>query len=47
LAQDTGATSDEPKRIFSGGRHLVSWERMSLELGTVQFAECLMASTYK
>ena len=35
------AMSDEPERIFSGGRHTVSWERMRLGEQTIQAAECL------
>jgi hypothetical protein len=35
------AMSDEPERIFSGGRRTVSWERMRLGEQTIQAAECL------
>jgi len=35
------AMSDEPERIFSGGRRTVSWERMSLGPDTIQHTECL------
>ena len=35
------AMSDEPERVFSGGRRTVSWERMRLGEQTIQAAECL------
>jgi hAT family C-terminal dimerisation region len=34
------AMSDEPERIFSGGRRTISWDRMSLGLETVEQIEC-------
>ena len=33
--------SDEPERVFSGGRRTISWERMRLGEQTIQAAECL------
>lgn len=35
------AMSDEPERVFSGGRRTISWERMSLGPDSVQRVECL------
>jgi len=33
--------SDEPERVFSGGRRTVSWERSSLNAETIEVIECL------
>ena len=35
------AMSDEPERVFSGGRHTISWERMRLGEQSIQATECL------
>ena len=35
------AMSDEPERVFSGGRRTISWERMSLEVSNIEKTECL------
>ena len=35
------AISDEPKRVFSGARRTISWERISLGADTVEATECL------
>jgi hypothetical protein len=33
--------SDEPERVFSGGRRTVSWDRAQLEVETIEMRECL------
>lgn len=33
--------SDEPERVFSGGRRTISWERSSLNAETIEVIECL------
>jgi hypothetical protein len=33
--------SDEPERVFSGGRRTISWERSSLNPDTIEVIECL------
>jgi hypothetical protein len=35
------AMSDEPERVFSGGRRTISWERSSLHPETIEHTECL------
>ena len=35
------AMSDEPERIFSGARCMISWERAQLEAETIEKLECL------
>jgi asparagine synthetase A len=35
------AMSDEPKRVFSGARRTVSWERAQMEPKTIEMVECL------
>jgi len=35
------AMSDEPERVFSGGRRTVSWERMQIDPETLEKTECL------
>jgi len=35
------AMSDEPERVFSGGRRTISWERMSIGATNVERTECL------
>lgn len=35
------AMSDEPERVFSGGRRTISWDRMQLGAETVEKIECL------
>ena len=35
------AMSDDPERVFSGGRRTISWERMRLGVETVEKTECL------
>jgi len=35
------AMSDEPERVFSGGRRTVSWERMKLGREMLEKTECL------
>jgi hypothetical protein len=33
--------SDEPERVFSGGRRMVSWDRAQLEAETIEMREYL------
>jgi hypothetical protein len=33
--------SDEPERVFSGGRRTVSWDRAQIEAETIEIRECL------
>jgi hypothetical protein len=33
--------SDEPERIFSRARRMVSWDRGQIELETIEMRECL------
>jgi len=33
--------SDELKRVFSGARRTVSWDRGQIELETIEMRECL------
>jgi hypothetical protein len=33
--------SDEPERVFSGGRRTVSWDRAQMEAETIEMRECL------
>ena len=33
--------SDEPERVFSGARCMVSWDRGQLEPETIEMRECL------
>jgi hypothetical protein len=33
--------SDEPERVFSGGRRQISWERSRLSPNVVEASECL------
>lgn len=40
------AMSDEPERVFSGGRRTISWERMQLGMSNVERLEC-MKSWYR
>ncbi len=40
------AMSDEPERVFSGGRRTISWERMQLGILSVERIEC-MKSWYR
>jgi hAT family C-terminal dimerisation region len=35
------AMSDEPERVFSGGRRTVSWERMKLGVSSLERLECM------
>ena len=35
------AMSDEPKRVFSGARRTLSWERAQMEPKTLEMVECL------
>ena len=35
------AISDKPERVFSGGHHTVSWERMQINPETLKKTECL------
>lgn len=35
------AMSDEPERVFSGGRRTISWERMQLGVSSIQHTECM------
>jgi hypothetical protein len=35
------AMSADPKRVFSGARRAISWERMSLGADTINTGECL------
>ena len=35
------AISDEPERVFSGGRCTVSWERMQIDPETLEKTKCL------
>jgi hAT family C-terminal dimerisation region len=35
------AMSDEPKRVFSGARCTVLWERAQMEPKTLEMVECL------
>jgi hypothetical protein len=35
------AMSDEPKRVFSGARRTISWERGQMEPETLEMTECL------
>jgi hAT family C-terminal dimerisation region len=35
------AMSDEPERVFSGARCMVSWERSQIEPKTLEIVECL------
>jgi hypothetical protein len=38
------AMSDEPERVFSGGRRTVSWERARMGAETLEICECLKHS---
>jgi hypothetical protein len=33
--------SDEPERVFSGARRMVSWNRGQMEAETIEIRECL------
>jgi hypothetical protein len=33
--------SDEPERVFSRARRMVSWDRGQIEPGTIEQRECL------
>ena len=33
--------SNEPERVFSGARRIVSWDRGQLEAETIEMRECL------
>jgi hypothetical protein len=33
--------SDEPERVFSGGRRTVTWDRAQMEAETIKIRECL------
>ena len=33
--------SDEPERVFSGGRRTIQWDRGQLEPETIEWRECL------
>jgi hypothetical protein len=33
--------SNEPERVFSGGRRTVSWDRAQMEAETIEIRECL------
>jgi hypothetical protein len=33
--------SDEPERVFSGGRRTVAWDRVQMEAETIEMRECL------
>jgi hypothetical protein len=33
--------SDEPERVFSGGRRTVAWDRAQMEAETIEMRECL------
>ena len=33
--------SDEPERVFSGARRIVSWDRGQMEAETIKIRECL------
>jgi hypothetical protein len=33
--------SDEPERVFSGARRIVSWDKGQIELETIEMRECL------
>lgn len=35
------AMSDEPERVFSGGRRTISWERMKIGVTSVEHTECM------
>jgi hAT family C-terminal dimerisation region len=35
------AMSDEPERVFSGGRRTMSWERMQLGISSLEHTECM------
>jgi hAT family C-terminal dimerisation region len=35
------AMSDEPERIFSGGRRTISWERMQIGMKSLEYTECM------
>jgi hypothetical protein len=35
------AMSDEPERVFSGGRRTISWERMQIGMSSVEHTECM------
>ena len=35
------AMSDEPERVFSGARRMVSWDRGQMEAETLEQVECL------
>ncbi len=35
------AMSDEPERVFSGGRRTVSWERMQIGMSSLEHTECM------
>ena len=35
------AMSDEPERVFSGARCMVSWDRGQMEAETLEKVECL------
>jgi hypothetical protein len=33
--------SDEPERVFSGARRIVTWDKGQIELETIEMRECL------
>ena len=33
--------SNEPERVFSGGRRMVGWDRAKIEAETIKIRECL------
>jgi hypothetical protein len=35
------AMSDEPERVFSGARRIVSWDKGQMVLETMEWRECL------
>jgi hAT family C-terminal dimerisation region len=35
------AMSDEPERVFSGGRRTISWERMRIGTSSIEHSECM------
>jgi len=35
------AMSDEPERVFSGGRRTISWERMQIGVISLERTECM------
>jgi hAT family C-terminal dimerisation region len=35
------AMSDEPERVFSGGRRTIPWERMQLGMSSLEHTECM------